>query len=131
MLRFPLHRLFDDPARYPAPMTGRIVLVDKGIKGSKKDSATIEADLQQTSEPDAPTVADAQLALVLPMDTAAPASRSPKDRARDVDPDEDLLEAVDSGPPLPSPPALVPPPARGRAIPRNRLHAIRDERPCR
>ena len=141
VLRFPLHRLFDDPARYPAPMTGRIVLVDKGIKGSKKDSATIEADLQQTSEPDAPTVADAQLALVLPMDTATPASRSPKDRARDVDPDEDLLEAVDSGPPLPSPPALVPPPAAGhgrqigRSVPEGRapgkeIQAPRPPRPA-
>lgn len=120
VLRFPLHRLYDDPARYPAPMTGRIVLVDKGAKGGKKSGEPIEADLQQTSEQDAPTAANGQLPLVLPTETAAPASLSPKDRARDVDPDDDLFEPVDPGPTLPSAPAPVPPPAgQGRAIGRS------------
>lgn len=120
VLRFPLHRLYDDPARYPALMTGRIVLVDKGAKGAKKGGEPI-ADLPQTSEQDAPTAADGQLPLVLPTETAAPASLSPKDRARDVDPDEGLLEPVDPGQTLPSAPAPLPPlPAgQGRAIGRS------------
>lgn len=116
VLRFPLHRLYDDPARYPATMTGRIVLVDKGGKGSKKGSQAIGTDLQQAAGLDAPTATDAQLSLVLPTETAAPASRSPKDYARDLDPDDDLFEPVDSGPALPSAPALVPPPSVGQRI---------------
>lgn len=140
VLRFPLHRLYDDPARYPALMTGRIVLVDKA-KGSKKGGESTEACLQQTSEQDAPTaLVEAQLPLVLPTETAAPASRSPKDRARDVDPDEDLLEPVDPGTTLPSAPALVPPPTGpgreiGRSVPEGRapgkdIQAPRPPRPA-
>jgi integrating conjugative element relaxase (TIGR03760 family) len=116
VLRFPLHRLYDDPARYPAPMTGRIVLVEKGGKAKAEPARVDEANerapaLEQASTEigdgvDAPSP-DAQLSLVLPSEPATPASRSPKDRARDADPDDDLFEpgTPDLAAPMPPPSA--------------------------
>jgi len=126
VLRFPLHRLYDDPARYPATMIGQIVLVEKGtskVKVAAAEGAGEGSAVAATAAPmewdapanDVPTAlhpAETQLPLVLPdaTPTPAPASRSPKDRARDADPDDDLYEPLTTEA-VTSSAALAPPPS--------------------
>ncbi len=139
VLRFPLHRVYDDPARYPAAMVGRIVLVEKGgnkVKATAgegaptEDAATasaapMECDAPAAGSPTAAHPAETQLPLVLPDAPPAPASRSPKDRARDADPDDDLYEPV-TAEAAPSSAALAPPPS-----PPGRAREQEGDRPAR
>lgn len=98
MLRFPLHRLYDDLARYPTDMVGRVVPVDKTSKGKRgagsavAEGPTTETDGAGNVAPCAPR----------PIPEAPPAALSPKDRARQSE-NDDLIEPAEDVPFAPPP----------------------------
>lgn len=79
MLRFPLHKLWDDPDTYPAPMAGRIEVLPKRIPAEQAQPAD-DLEQQQDASAAAPADADAPAFAATPSKPkaeATPAIRAP------------------------------------------------------
>ncbi len=124
MLKFPLHRLYDDPARYPAPMQGCVTPLarDEGVTESQPEFA--QAPVPEAERPPAQTRM-VQTSAASSEQPAALTPPPPKAVHRDARPgtrepcDEDLIddtESVPAPPPAHDPALMVPrpsPPATG------------------
>lgn len=127
MLKFPLARIWSDPAGYPVPMDGRIVPVSRDQ--AKAETVADEGDPKETFEADAPAGVAASIAVP----EAAPLPPAPGALAAEAH--EALLEVGEAAPAMPMPPPAVPsapPPSSRRpsAVPPPRApNAARNKAP--